>query len=122
MNEKQINDVLNVFSLDDAADQFAGALKEGVATGRLPKQLKVDPESVEQDLVRLVLTLVEFVRQLMEAQAVRRMENGSLTEEQEEQLGLTLWRAREKILELAADLDIDPKTLTLDLGPLGRLV
>ena len=83
--------------------------------------LNLDPERVERDLTRLVLALIEFVRQLLEAQAIRRMEAGRLTPEQEERLGDTLMRARERLLEIAAKFDLAEEDLRLDLGPLGRL-
>ncbi|MEM6413390.1 MAG: gas vesicle protein K [Pseudomonadota bacterium] len=110
------------FRLEDAVSEFSSSLSDSVEAGLIPNEISVDPETVERDLVKLVLTLVEFIRQLMEAQAIRRMENGSLTEDEEERVGETLWRAREKIIDLANELGIDPETLTLDLGPLGRLV
>ncbi len=116
------NDLLSVLDLDGSSEAVAEAFRDGVASGRLPHEIRLDPEHVERDLVRLVLTLVEFIRQLLEAQAVRRMENGSLTEEEEERLGETLMKAREKILELAESFGLDARALTLDLGPLGRLV
>ncbi len=85
-------------------------------------RLAIDPDRLEQDLTRLVLTLVEFLRRLMEAQAVRRLEAGTITDEQAEALGLTLLRAREAVLALCARLNIAPDSLNLDLGPLGRLL
>lgn len=84
--------------------------------------LKVDPETVEQDLARLVLGLMEFLRQLMELQAVRRMDAGSLTPEEEERLGLTLMRAEAAIREQASAFGLSAEDLSLDLGPLGRTI
>lgn len=85
-------------------------------------RLAIDPDRVEQDLARLVLGLMEFLRQLMELQAVRRMEAGSLTEDEEERLGLTLMRAEEALHRLADEFGLTPEELSLDLGPLGRTV
>lgn len=85
-------------------------------------RIAIDPDHVEQDLARLVLGLMEFLRQLMELQAIRRMENGRLTPEQEEQLGSTLMRAEAAIHDLAARFGLSPEDLSLDLGPLGRTV
>ena len=85
-------------------------------------RISIDPDRVEQDLVRLVLTLVEFLRRLMEAQAVRRLEAETITEDEAERLGLTLMRAREAVLSLCTKLDVAPESLNLDLGPLGRLM
>jgi len=113
---------VDVFDLSDNQEDVATAIKAGFASGRLPQQTRLDPDNVERDLTQLVLTLVEFIRQLMEAQAIRRMENGNLTEEEEERLGLTLMKARERLIEVAERFDLSPQDLTLDLGPLGRLV
>jgi hypothetical protein len=85
-------------------------------------RLTIDPNRVEQDLTRLVLTLVEFLRRLMEGQAVRRLEAETITAEEAERLGLTLLHAREAVLSLCARLGVSPDTLNLDLGPLGRLM
>jgi hypothetical protein len=85
-------------------------------------RIEIDPQAVERDLARLVLTLVEFLRRLMEAQAVRRLEAGSVTEAQAEALGSTLMQARDAVLSMCARLDVAPETLNLDLGPLGRLM
>ncbi len=85
-------------------------------------RLTIDPDHVEQDLARLVLTLVEFLRRLMEAQAVRRMEAATITAAEAERLGLTLMRAQEAVGTLCAKLGVAPGSLNLDLGPLGRLL
>lgn len=85
-------------------------------------RVRIDPDRVEQDLARVVLGLMEFLRQLMELQAIRRMENGSLTPAQEEMLGTTLMRAEAAIHDLAGRFGLTPADLSLDLGPLGRTV
>ncbi|MER5622166.1 gas vesicle protein K [Streptosporangium sp. NPDC002544] len=85
-------------------------------------RVNTDPEAVERDLTRLVLTLVELVRQLVERQCVRRMEQGDLTEEQVEVLGLTLMRLEEAMTELCERFGLSPSDLNLDLGPLGTLL
>jgi hypothetical protein len=85
-------------------------------------RLDIDPDRVEQDLTRLVLTLVEFLRRLMETQAVRRLEADTITPEEAERLGLTLLRSREAIVSLCTRLGVAPDSLNLDLGPLGRLL
>jgi hypothetical protein len=82
----------------------------------------IDPGALERDLARLVLTLVEFLRRLMESQAVRRMEAGTITQEQAESLGTTLMQAQNAVLDMCARLGVAPETLNLDLGPLGRLM
>jgi Gas vesicle protein K len=96
--------------------------KDKLAKGGTDGLLSLDPEKVEHDIAKLVLTLVEFLRRLLEMQAVRRMEAGKLSEEEEENLGLTLMRAEERILELAKQFGLEPRDLSLDLGPLGRLM
>ena len=100
--------------LADATEALAALTRRG--------RLRIDPEKVEHDLARLVLGLVEFLRQLMELQAIRRMENGTLSAAQEEVLGDTLMRAEIAIHELAARFGLAPEDLSLDLGPLGRTV
>lgn len=85
-------------------------------------RISIDPDRVEQDLARLVLTLVEFLRRLMEAQAVRRMEAETITREEAERLGLTLLRSRDAVVSLCEKLGVAPDSLNLDLGPLGRLM
>jgi len=92
------------------------------ATDRLPDRINLDPRTVEQGLAQLVLTLIEFLRQLLEKQAVRRMEGGGLAPEQVEELGLTLMRLEAKMEELKAQFGLTDRDLNLDLGPLGRLI
>src|SRR5687768_18499936 len=90
--------------------------------GVLPERIDVDPDGVEQGLAKLVLTLVEFLRQLLERQAVRRMEGGSLSDEEVERMGLALMRLEEKVHALAGQFNLRPDELTLDLGPAGKLL
>lgn len=85
-------------------------------------RVNTDPEAVERDLTRLVLTLVELIRQLVERQCVRRMDRGDLSEEQIEVLGLTLMRLEEAMTELCERFGLSPSDLNLDLGPLGTLL
>lgn len=86
------------------------------------RRLRSDPETVERDLVKLVLTLVELIRQLVERQALRRAEGGDLTDEQVEQLGLALMRLDEAMTRLKTHFELDDHDLNLDLGPLGPLL
>ncbi|MFA9432953.1 gas vesicle protein K [Egicoccus sp. AB-alg2] len=79
------------------------------------------PENLQRGLAALVLTLVELLRDLMERQAVRRMERGTLTDDEVERLGEAFLALRERIDELCEVFDLDKEDLTLDLGPLGRL-
>ncbi|MCF6525383.1 gas vesicle protein K [Streptomyces sp. JJ36] len=82
----------------------------------------MDRETVERDLAALVLTVVELLRQLMERQAVRRVDQGDLTEEQIERIGTTLMLLEERMTELRERHGLDPEDLNLDLGPLGTLL
>lgn len=85
-------------------------------------RLETDADSVQRDLSRLVLTLVELVRQLVERQCVRRMDQGDLSPEQLEAVGLTLMRLEEAMTELCERFELSPSDLNLDLGPLGTLL
>jgi hypothetical protein len=84
--------------------------------------METGPDTVERDLTRLVLTLVEFVRQLVERQCVRRMDQDDLSHDQIETLGLTLMRLEEAMSELCERFGLSPSDLNLDLGPLGTLL
>lgn len=86
------------------------------------QRVESDPDSVQRDLFKLVLTVVELLRQLMEAQALRRVEEGGLTDEQVEGLGLGLMRLEEAMDELKDRFDLTAADLNLDLGPLGTLL
>ena len=85
-------------------------------------RIDADPESVEKGLVTLVLTLVELLRQLMERQALRRVEQGSLTDDQVEKVGSTLMALEARMAELRDHFGLTVEDLNLDLGPLGPLL
>jgi hypothetical protein len=87
-----------------------------------PRRVTADPENVERGLAQLVLTLVELLRQLMERQALRRMEAGSLDDDQIERLGQTFMKLAERMDELKAEFGLRDEDLNLDLGPLGSLL
>lgn len=90
---------------------------------RIPlPRIDADPETVERGLVSLVLTIVELLRQLMERQAVRRVERGDLSEDQIERIGSTLMLLEERMAELRDHFGLTPEDLNLDLGPLGPLL
>ena len=89
---------------------------------RLPERVNIDAESVEQGLAKLVLTLVELIRRLLEKQAVRRMEGGGLSPEQVEELGLALMKLEEKMAELKSHFGLEDEELNIDLGPIGKLI
>jgi hypothetical protein len=85
-------------------------------------RIEADPEEVERGLAQLVLTLIELLRQLMERQAVRRVEAGTLDDEQIEQLGQTFMALEQRMDELKRHFGLTDEDLNLDLGPLGRLL
>lgn len=85
-------------------------------------RVEADPESVEKGLVQLVLTLVELLRQLMEKQAVRRMEAGGLSDDEIERVGRTLMLLADRMDELRDHFGLEPEDLNIDLGPLGTLL
>jgi hypothetical protein len=87
-----------------------------------PPRWNANPEDVRRSVVKLVLTLVEMLRQLMERQAIRRMEEGTLTDDETEKLGASLMRLEETIREIGAQFDLRPEDLNLDLGPVGKLM
>jgi hypothetical protein len=88
----------------------------------LSRRVEADPENVERGLAALVLTVVELLRQLMERQALRRVEAGGLDDETIERLGRTLMALEERMEELKEIFGLDDDDLNLDLGPLGRLL
>jgi predicted RecB family endonuclease len=85
-------------------------------------RLALDPATLERDLGRLVLTLVELLRRLMEAQALRRLEAGTVTADEAERLGLALLELRAAVEGICGRLGVAPDELNLDLGPLGKLL
>src|SRR5690242_3651558 len=96
--------------------------EQGPAIRTLPQRIETDPESVQRDLLRLVLTVVELVRQLMEKQALRRVDAGDLTDEQVEALGTGLMHLEAAMGELRERYGLTQQDLNLDLGPLGSLL
>jgi hypothetical protein len=88
----------------------------------LPQRIETDPESVQRDLLKLVLTVVELVRQLMEKQALRRVDAGDLTDDQIEALGTGLMHLEAAMRELRERYGLSKQDLNLDLGPLGSLL
>ena len=88
----------------------------------LPERINADPAGVENGLARLALTLIELLRKILEHQAVRRMDGGTLTDEEVERLGLALLSLNERMEELKAIFNLTDEDLNIDLGPLGRLL
>lgn len=89
---------------------------------RLQQRVETDHENVERDLFKLVLTVIELIRQLMEKQALRRVDQGDLSEEQIEELGLGLMHLESAMEELKSRYDLTTDDLDIDLGPLGSLL
>lgn len=87
-----------------------------------PARWNANPEDVRRSVVKLVLTLIEAIRQLLERQALRRMEAETLTAEETEAIGLALMRLEETIREIGSLFDLAPEDLKLDLGPIGKLM
>jgi uncharacterized protein YjiS (DUF1127 family) len=88
----------------------------------LPNRINSDPQNVERGLAKLVLTLIELLRQLMERQALRRMEGNTLTDAEIEQLGQTFMRLQKRMEEMKEAFGLSGEDLNLDLGPLGKLL
>lgn len=88
----------------------------------IPQRLETDAQSVERDLFKLVLTIIELIRQLMEKQALRRVDEGDLTDEQIEGLGTGLMHLEQAMEDLKARYDLTTADLNIDLGPLGPLL
>jgi hypothetical protein len=106
--------------LDGDLDPFARPAPD--LSNALSRRIDADPESVQQGLARLVLTIVELLRQLMERQALRRIDGGGLTQEQIERLGTTFMALDQRMEELREHFGLEAEDLNLDLGPLGRLL
>ncbi|MEU0088561.1 gas vesicle protein K [Streptomyces sp. NPDC006274] len=91
-------------------------------SGAQRRRVELDPDTVERDLAALVLTVVELLRQLMERQALRRVDTGELTEDQEERIGMTLMLLEDRMDVLRDEFGLEPGDLNIDLGPLGPLL
>ena len=87
----------------------------------LQRRVNINADSVERDLAKLVLGLIEFIRRLLERQAIRRVEGGGLSADQIENLGLTLLKLESKVQELKNQFGLSDEDINLDLGPIGRL-
>jgi len=87
-----------------------------------PPRWNADADDVQRSVAQLVLTLVEFIRKLLERQAIRRLEEGTLTDQQTEEIGRALMTLEETIVDIAAKFGLLPEELNLDLGPIGKLM
>ena len=99
---------------------FAAVMEPGRSLA--PPRIALDGENVRDGLGKLVLTLVELLRELLERQAIRRMDAGSLTEAEVERLGQTFMRLTEEMARLKKEFGLDDEDLNIDLGPLGKLL
>ena len=89
---------------------------------KMPARWNPEPEDVQKSVAQLVLTVVEFLRRLMERQAIRRMEQKTLTRKEVEAVGAALMRLEETIRDIGKRFGLEPEDLNLDLGPVGRLM
>jgi Gas vesicle protein K len=105
---------------EDLFTNTAGTLERLEAA--LPRRLNADPEGLEKGLAQLVLTLVELLRELMERQSLRRIEAGTLSDEEVERLGRTFMALKERMDELKEVFGLADEDLNLNLGPLGNLL
>ena len=109
--------VSEVAELDELRRQL-----EQTASSQSPLRWNADPDEVQRSVAKLVLTLVEFIRRLLERQAIRRMEAGTLEGEQVENVGRALMQLEETVREMAAKFGVPAEDLNLDLGPVGKLM
>jgi hypothetical protein len=103
-----------------ALDEFANQLEQ--VQHMRPQRIQADESNVEQGLAKLVLTLIELIRRLLEKQAIRRIEAGSLSDDQIERMGETFMKLEQKMMELKATFGLEDEDLNLNLGPLGDLM
>ena len=108
--------------LETLTGQNTGSDKTDTLTTSPASRIDCSPENIEQGLAKLVLGLIEMIRQLLERQAIRRMQGGSLSDQQVEEMGEALMKLESKIHELADHFGLKPADLNLDLGPLGNLL
>jgi hypothetical protein len=109
---------MSKFRAKKGSHELSGMTGEAAS---LPSRLELSPDNIEQGLAKLVLTLIDFLRQLLERQAIRRMEGGTLSDQEIEQMGEALMKLETKIQELAQQFGLSPADLNIDLGPIGRL-
>jgi hypothetical protein len=114
MSENKI--LFNTGSIEDISEEI------GKLTSIEESKLKLTPENADSGLAKLVLTLVELIRKLVEKQAMRRVDGGSLTEEEIERLGETLMKLEMKMEELKKHFNLTDRDLNINLGPLGDLM
>ena len=109
--------VTEVSKLDDLRREL-----ERSTGGSSPARWNADPDDVQRSVAQLVLTLVEFIRRVLERQAIRRMEAHTITVEQTEEIGRALMKLEETVVEIGAKFGVRPEDLNLDLGLVGKLM
>ena len=109
-----------ILSGGDNLDEFLRGLQQ--LKPDLPSRVNADPQNIEKGLARLVLTLIDLLRQLMERQAIRRMEGGSLSDDEIERLGQTFQKLQQRMDELTHTFGLKKSDLNINLGPLGKLL
>jgi len=112
--------IMNSVVETDSAEEFIEEIEK--AQNALPKKIDANPKTVEKGLAKLVLTLIELIRKLLEKQAMRRVEAGSLSDEEIERVGETLMKLENKVNELKQIFGLKDEELNLNLGPLGDLM
>ncbi|MFH1856371.1 MAG: gas vesicle protein K [Candidatus Omnitrophota bacterium] len=96
--------------------------EHGEVTDSNPERINIDPKNVEKGLAKLVLTIVELLRKLLEKQAMRRVDANSLTDDETERIGVALMKLEEKVKELKEIFGLKDEELNINLGPLGDLM
>jgi hypothetical protein len=113
----------DIEDLEDVMRELARPRNESASVqGASSARIHADERNVEQGLAKLVLTLIEFLRQLLEKQAIRRIEAGSVTDDEIERMGETFLKLKERMAELKAAFGLAGEELNVNLGPLGNLV
>lgn len=105
----------------DAQDMFSRIMSEKKKS-ILPNHINIDSDDVGKGLVQLVLTVIELLRELLERQAIRRIDGGTLSREEVNNLGITFMKLAEKMEELKSQFGLKTEDLNIDLGPLGKLL
>jgi hypothetical protein len=115
--ERENQAVIDIREVESLREEIARLRASGA-----PPRWNADPDDVRRSVAKLVLTLVDAIRQLLERQAIRRLDAGTLTEQETEDVGMALMRLEEAIREIGGQFGLSPEDLKLDLGPLGKLV
>jgi len=105
----------------DTPDVFSRIMSEKKKS-ILPNHINIDQADVSKGLAKLVLTIIELLRELLERQAIRRIDSGTLTKEEVNNLGTTFMKLAEKMEELKSQFGLKTEDLNIDLGPLGKLL